>query len=223
MIALGQARWAGSPAVYIPVRVRACASSEWHERARSAQPMKIRPDGVALSEGHGRGMPPTRSKSKRHRREQHACFVLPSGSAPISVSGLVGGPEDSAFSHVRPRGRGKQSALSYSDKGRSDSAQILQSDNWTGLPVRHIVRLLPRGWGSFSIVGEVYPMRSIIIAAAATLSIAAVPASVQAAPCKDAKGKFVKCPPAAAKVTVKKTMVKKAPCRDAKGRFTKCK
>ena len=66
-------------------------------------------------------------------------------------------------------------------------------------------------------------MRSIIIAAAAALSIAAVPASVQAAPCKDAKGKFVKCPPAAAKVTVKKTMVKKAPCRDAKGRFTKCK
>ena len=67
-------------------------------------------------------------------------------------------------------------------------------------------------------------MRSIIIAAAATLSIAAVPASVQAAPCKDAKGKFVKCPPAA-KVTVKKTTttVKKAPCRDAKGRFTKCK
>jgi len=37
-----------------------------------------------------------------------------------------------------------------------------------------------------------------------------------AAPCKDAKGKFVKCPtkPAAA--------VKKGPCRDAKGKFVKC-
>jgi hypothetical protein len=75
-------------------------------------------------------------------------------------------------------------------------------------------------------------MRSIVIAFAAAIAIVAVPASVQAAPCKDAKGKFVKCPPAAAApaakvVTTKKattkTVVKKAPCRDAKGRFTKCK
>jgi hypothetical protein len=36
-----------------------------------------------------------------------------------------------------------------------------------------------------------------------------------AAPCKDAKGKFVKCPP--------KPVAKKGPCKDAKGRFTKCK
>jgi len=36
-----------------------------------------------------------------------------------------------------------------------------------------------------------------------------------AAPCKDAKGKFVKCPPKAAP--------KKGPCKDAKGRFAKCK
>ncbi|WP_375196165.1 hypothetical protein [Sphingobium sp.] len=36
-----------------------------------------------------------------------------------------------------------------------------------------------------------------------------------AAPCKDARGKFVKCPP--------KPVAKKGPCKDAKGRFTKCK
>jgi len=39
-----------------------------------------------------------------------------------------------------------------------------------------------------------------------------------AAPCKDAKGKFTKCPPKAAMM--------KAPakrCRDAKGHFMKCK
>jgi len=76
-------------------------------------------------------------------------------------------------------------------------------------------------------------MRSFLVTIAAALAVAAVPASVQAAPCKDAKGKFVKCPPAAAKTTTaavvtKKvaktsTTVKKAPCRDAKGRFAKCK
>jgi len=36
-----------------------------------------------------------------------------------------------------------------------------------------------------------------------------------AAPCKDAKGKFIKCPP--------KPVAKKGPCKDAKGRFAKCK
>ncbi|MEA3389465.1 MAG: hypothetical protein U9R64_09380 [Pseudomonadota bacterium] len=40
-------------------------------------------------------------------------------------------------------------------------------------------------------------------------------APASAAPCKDAKGKFVKCTP--------KAPVKKAPCKDAKGRFIKCK
>ncbi|QJU60685.1 hypothetical protein HL653_14380 [Sphingomonas sp. AP4-R1] len=35
--------------------------------------------------------------------------------------------------------------------------------------------------------------------------------AAQAAPCKDAKGKFVKCPPA-----------KPVPCKDAKGKFVKC-
>ena len=55
----------------------------------------------------------------------------------------------------------------------------------------------------------------------AALALIAAPAAVQAAPCKDAKGKFVKCPP---KVVAKAAASgKKAPCRDAKGRFMKCK
>jgi len=45
--------------------------------------------------------------------------------------------------------------------------------------------------------------------------VAGSAAPALAAPCKDAKGKFVKCPP--------KPVAKKAPCKDAKGRFTKCK
>ncbi len=40
-------------------------------------------------------------------------------------------------------------------------------------------------------------------------------APASAAPCKDAKGKFVKCAP--------KPPAKKAVCKDAKGRFIKCK
>jgi hypothetical protein len=50
-----------------------------------------------------------------------------------------------------------------------------------------------------------------ILLAAATLSLAAAPA--MSAPCKDSKGKFIKCPPA-----------KPAPaarCR-ANGKFVKC-
>lgn len=56
-----------------------------------------------------------------------------------------------------------------------------------------------------------------------------------AAPCKDAKGKFIKCPPKAtptpaatkAPATVKKTEKKAAAktttrCRNAKGQFAKC-
>jgi hypothetical protein len=38
-----------------------------------------------------------------------------------------------------------------------------------------------------------------------------------AAPCRDAKGKFVKCPPAAVA-----TVAKAGPCRDASGAFAKC-
>jgi len=43
---------------------------------------------------------------------------------------------------------------------------------------------------------------------------AAAPASVFAAPCKDAKGKFIKCPPAAPAKGVR--------CKDGKGKFAKC-
>lgn len=53
-----------------------------------------------------------------------------------------------------------------------------------------------------------------ILSALAVFSLFATPAL--AAPCKDAKGKFVKCvkpAPAAAK---------KGPCKDAHGKFTKC-
>jgi len=70
----------------------------------------------------------------------------------------------------------------------------------------------------------------------------AVPTVAQAAPCRDAKGQFVKCPapavktttrvtakavakPAPAPMKVTKTTVKvtKGPCKDAKGKFIKCK
>jgi hypothetical protein len=61
-------------------------------------------------------------------------------------------------------------------------------------------------------------MLRVTLAAVAALSLAAVPAS--AAPCKDAKGKFIKCPPA----NVIKG--KDGKCRVAhgpnKGKFTKC-
>lgn len=78
----------------------------------------------------------------------------------------------------------------------------------------------------------------------AAFAVIALPAAVSAAPCKDAKGKFIKCPttattmvkPAtttkkkvAAKTTAKKvTKATKSSggmagkCRDAKGRFAKC-
>ncbi|WP_062788596.1 hypothetical protein [Novosphingobium capsulatum] len=59
-------------------------------------------------------------------------------------------------------------------------------------------------------------MRKIAIALAAVLAVTATPMVAQAAPCKDAKGKFVKCPAPAAKAAPKKA------CRDAKGKFTKC-
>jgi len=51
-----------------------------------------------------------------------------------------------------------------------------------------------------------------LMTAAALLSLAAAPAL--AAPCKDAKGKFTKCPPAAAPAATR--------CKDAKGKFAKC-
>jgi hypothetical protein len=58
-----------------------------------------------------------------------------------------------------------------------------------------------------------------ILFAAAALSMAAAPTF--AAPCKDAKGKFIKCPPAA-----KVAKGKDGKCRFAdgpsRGKFTKC-
>ncbi|USI72217.1 hypothetical protein [Sphingomonas morindae] len=53
--------------------------------------------------------------------------------------------------------------------------------------------------------------RAVLLAA--TLSFTAL-SGAQAAPCRDAKGKFTKCPPAAAAPAAR--------CRDAKGRFAKC-
>ena len=51
-----------------------------------------------------------------------------------------------------------------------------------------------------------------MFAAVASLSLLAG-APALAAPCKDAKGKFTKCPPAPAKPVR---------CKDAKGKFVKC-
>ena len=58
--------------------------------------------------------------------------------------------------------------------------------------------------------------RAIITAAVLAFSLSAVGAApaLAAAPCKDAKGKFVKCPPPAKPVVVR--------CKDAKGKFAKC-
>ena len=54
---------------------------------------------------------------------------------------------------------------------------------------------------------------STALVAAFAFTTVASPVSAKA--CRDAKGKFAKCPPAMM------TMSKK-PCRDAKGKFTKC-
>ena len=55
-------------------------------------------------------------------------------------------------------------------------------------------------------------MRSFIVALSAVALLAGTPAL--AAPCRDAKGKFVKCP--------EKASAKPARCKDAKGKFAKC-
>jgi hypothetical protein len=54
----------------------------------------------------------------------------------------------------------------------------------------------------------------IKILSTAFLVMALSAASASAAPCKDAKGKFTKCPAAAP--------VAKQVCKDAKGKFAKC-
>ncbi len=56
-------------------------------------------------------------------------------------------------------------------------------------------------------------MRKILYALAAAGLVMSAP--TLAAPCKDAKGKFTKCPP-------KKEVAKPKVCKDAKGKFAKC-
>ena len=56
-------------------------------------------------------------------------------------------------------------------------------------------------------------MRNIIIALSAFGLLAGTASSVSASPCRDAKGKFVKC---SAKSS------KPVHCKDAKGKFAKC-
>lgn len=53
----------------------------------------------------------------------------------------------------------------------------------------------------------------IIVALITAASLAAIPAVSSAAPCRDAKGKFVKC-------AEKKAEPKR--CKDSKGKFAKC-
>lgn len=74
-------------------------------------------------------------------------------------------------------------------------------------------------------------MKKLLTVALFAISAAAIPMTAEAAPCKDAKGKFVKCPaaapvkPAAAApkaATPAKAAPAKKQCRDAKGRFKKC-
>jgi hypothetical protein len=56
-------------------------------------------------------------------------------------------------------------------------------------------------------------MRKIVIALSA-FGLIAGSAATAAAPCRDAKGKFIKCPP--------KAPAKPTRCRDAKGHYAKC-
>lgn len=62
-------------------------------------------------------------------------------------------------------------------------------------------------------------MKTFVLALSA-LSLLAGSAPALAAPCKDAKGKFVKCPKAK---PVNFAAAKTKMCRDAKGHFAKCK
>lgn len=53
-----------------------------------------------------------------------------------------------------------------------------------------------------------------MIFALSALSLATIPAMASAAPCHDAKGKFIKCPD--------KTKATPKRCKDAHGKFAKC-
>ena len=63
-------------------------------------------------------------------------------------------------------------------------------------------------------------MRKFVLALSAVSLLAGSAPSFAAIPCKDAKGKFIKCPPKPA--SAPKPAAKAAPCRDAKGKFIKC-
>jgi hypothetical protein len=75
------------------------------------------------------------------------------------------------------------------------------------------VRLVGSGLSS-SFDKESTGMRNIIIALSALGLLASSAPSIAGAPCRDAKGKFIKCP---AKKAAKPTR-----CRDASGKFLKC-
>ena len=57
-------------------------------------------------------------------------------------------------------------------------------------------------------------MRSIIVASAIAVLMSGVGFSAEAAQCRDAKGKFIKCAAA--------PMAQPTRCKDAKGKFAKC-
>lgn len=59
-------------------------------------------------------------------------------------------------------------------------------------------------------------MITSVLLGLALVAGSAMPAQA-APPCKDAKGKFIKCAPKPV------APVKKTPCKDAKGKFIKCK
>ncbi len=56
-------------------------------------------------------------------------------------------------------------------------------------------------------------MKALTFALAIALLVSTAAPSI-AAPCRDAKGKFIKCPD--------KALAKKQVCKDAKGKFAKC-
>jgi hypothetical protein len=57
-------------------------------------------------------------------------------------------------------------------------------------------------------------MRKLVLALSAFGLIAGSASTLAAAPCRDAKGKFTKCPTKAPPKTTR--------CKDAKGKFAKC-
>ena len=63
---------------------------------------------------------------------------------------------------------------------------------------------------------------SAILAVSFLLGAPALSHAANANQCKDAKGKFIKCPPTAAASATPAAATAKTTCRDAKGKFIKC-